>query len=80
MTNNSKQYLLALLISDIDDKRACLRVLEDEFREAKDAWRNAEAGDIMSVINHIKKSLKAAESAMEDLIGVETDVIIKKGE
>ena len=80
MTNNSKQYLLALMISDIDDKRACLRVLEDEFREAKDAWRNAEAGDIMSVINHIKKSLKAAESAMEDLIGVETDEIIKKGE
>lgn len=80
MTNNSKQYLLALMISDIDDKRACLRVLEDEFREAKDAWRNAEAGDIMSVINHIKKSLKAAESAMEDLIGVETDEIIKRGE
>lgn len=79
MTNNSKQYLLALMISDIDDKRACLRVLEDEFREAKDAWRNAEAGDIMSVINHIKKSLKAAESAMEDLIGVETDEIIKRG-
>lgn len=79
MTNNSKQYLLALMISDIDDKRACLRVLEDEFREAKDAWRNAEAGVIMSVINHIKKSLKAAESAMEDLIGVETDEIIKRG-
>ena len=79
MTNNSKQYLLALMISDIDDKRACLRVLEDEFREAKGAGRHAEAGDIASVINHIKKSLKAAESAMEDLIGVETDEIIKRG-
>jgi hypothetical protein len=28
----------------------------------------------------MKKSLKAAEAAMEDLIGVETDEIIKKGE
>ena len=80
MTRNSKQYLLALMISDIDDKRACLRVLEDEFREAKGAGKHAEAGDIAVVINRMKKSLKAAESAMEDLIGVETDEIIKKEE
>lgn len=80
MTNNSKQYLLAIMISDIADKRACLRVLDDEFREAKGAGRHAEAGDIAVVINRIKKSLKAAEAAMEDLIGVETDEIIKKGE
>ena len=80
MTRNNKQYLLALMISDIDDKRACLRVLEDEFREAKGAGRHAEAGDIAVVINRMKKSLKAAEAAMEDLIGVETDEIIKKGE
>jgi hypothetical protein len=80
MTNNSKQYLLALMISDIDDKRACLRVLEDEFREAKGAGSHAEAGDIAAVINRMKKALKAAEAAMEDLIGVETDEIIKKGE
>ena len=80
MTRNSKQYLLALMISDIDDKRACLRVLEDEFREAKGAGKHAEAGDIAVVINRMKKSLKAAEAAMEDLIGVETDEIIKKGE
>ena len=80
MTNNSKQYLLALMISDIDDKRTCLRVLEDEFREAKGAGKHAEAGDIAAVINRMKKSLKAAEAAMEDLIGVETDEIIKKEE
>lgn len=80
MTRNSKQYLLALMISDIDDKRACLRVLEDEFRGAKGAGKHAEAGDIAVVINRMKKSLKAAEAAMEDLIGVETDEIIKKGE
>ena len=80
MTNSNKQYLLALMISDIDDKRACLRVLEDEFREAKGAGKHAEAGDIAVVINRMKKSLKAAEAAMEDLIGVETDEIIKKGE
>ena len=80
MTRSSKQYLLALMISDIDDKRACLRVLEDEFREAKGAGPHAEAGDIAVVINRMKKSLKAAESAMEDLIGVETDEIIKKEE
>ena len=80
MTRNNKQYLLALMISDIDDKRACLRVLEDEFREAKGAGKHAEAGDIAVVINRMKKSLKAAEAAMEDLIGVETDEIIKKGE
>jgi hypothetical protein len=80
VTRNSKQYLLALMISDIDDKRACLRVLEDEFREARGAGSHAEAGDIAVVINRMKKSLKAAEAAMEDLIGVETDEIIKKGE
>jgi hypothetical protein len=73
MTKESKEYILALLISDIDDKRACLRVLEDEFREAKGAGSHAEAGDIAVVINRMKKSLKAAEAAMEDLIGVETD-------
>ena len=55
------------------------RLLEDEFREAKGAGRHLESGDIAIVINHIKKSLKAAESAMEDLIGVETDEIIKRG-
>lgn len=80
MTRNNKQYLLALMISDIDDKRACLRVLEDEFREVKGAGKHAEAGDIAVVINRMKKSLKAAEAAMEDLIDVETDEIIKKGE
>lgn len=80
MTRNSKQYLLALMISDIDDKRACMRVLEDEFRQAKGAGRHTEAGDIAVVINRMKKSLKAAEAAMEDLIDVETDEIIKKGE
>ena len=80
MTNNSKQYLLALLISDIDDKRACLRALEDEFREAKNARRHLEAENIEIVIKRMKNSLEAAEAAMEDLIGVETDEIIKKGE
>lgn len=80
MTRNSKQYLLALMISDIDDKHACLRALTDEFREARSAGQHSEAGDIASVINRMKNSLKAAEAAMEDLIGVETDEIIKKGE
>ena len=73
MTNNSKQYLLAILISDIDDKRACLHVLDDEYREAKNAGRNSEAKDINNVRNRIRRSLYAAEDAMEDLIGVETD-------
>jgi hypothetical protein len=80
MTNNSKQYLMTLLISDIDDKRACLHVLDEEYREAKNAGRNSEAKDIHSVKNRIRRSLLAAEDAMEDLIGVETDEIIKKGE
>lgn len=80
MTRNSNQYLLALMISDIDDKCACLRVLEDEFREAKGAGKHEEAGDIAVVINRMKKSLKAAEAVLEDLFGVETDEIIKKGE
>jgi hypothetical protein len=80
MTEKSKQYLLALMISDIEDKRACLHVLDDEYREAKNAGQHSEAGDIASVINRMKNSLKAAEAAMEDLIGVETDEIIKKGE
>ena len=80
MTNSSKQYLMALMISDIDDKRACLRVLEDEFREARNAGRNSEAKDIHNVRTRIRRSLLAAEDVMEDLIGVETDEIIKKGE
>lgn len=80
MTNNSKQYLLALMLSDIEDKRACLHVLDDEYREAKNAGRKSEAKDIHDVKNCIRRSLYAAESAMEDLIGVETDEIIKKGE
>lgn len=79
MTNNSKQYLLALMISDIDDKRACLRALEDEFREARNAGRKSEANDIHNVKNRVQRSLYAAESAMEDLIGVETDEIIENG-
>lgn len=73
MTRSSKQYLLAILISDIDDKRACLHVLDDEYREAKNAGRNSEANDIHNVRNRIRRSLYAAEDAMEDLIGVETD-------
>ncbi len=80
MTNNSKQYLLAILISDIDDKRACLHVLDEECREAKNAGHNSEAKDIHNVRNRIRRSLYAAEDVMEDLIGVETDEIIKKGE
>lgn len=80
MTNNSKQYLLALMISDIDDKRACLHVLDDEYREAKNAGRKSEANDIHNVKNRIQRSLWAAEEVMEELIGVETDEIIKKGE
>ena len=80
MTRNNKQYLLAIMISDIDDKRACLRVLEGEFREAKNARRHLEAENIEIVIKRMKNSLEAAEAAMEDLIGVETDEIIKKGE
>ena len=73
MTNNSKQYLLALMISDIDDKRACLHVLDDEYREAKNAGRDSEAKDIHNVRNRIRRSLFAAEDAMGDLIDVETD-------
>ena len=80
MTNNSKQYLLALMISDIDDKRACLHVLDEEYREAKNAGRNSEAKDIHNVRNRIRRSLYAAEDAMGYLIDVETDEIIKKGE
>lgn len=80
MTNNSKQYLLALMISDIDDKRACLHVLDDEYREAKNAGRNSEANDINNVRNRIRRSLYAAEDAMGYLIDVETDEIIKKEE
>lgn len=80
MTNNSKQYLLALMISDLDDKRACLHVLDDEYREAKNAGRNSEANDIHNVKNRIQRSLWAAEKVMEELIGVETDEIINKGE
>ena len=73
MTNNSKQYLLALMISDIEDKRACLHVLDGEYREAKNAGRNSEAKDIHNVRNRIRRSLFAAEDAMGDLIDVETD-------
>ena len=80
MTNNSKQYLLALMIYDLDDKRACLHVLDDEYREAKNAGRNSEAKDIHNVRNRIRRSLYAAEDALGDLIDVETDEIIKKGE
>ena len=80
MTNNSKQYLLALMISDIDDTRACLHVLDEEYRDAKNAGRNSEANEIHNVRNRIRRSLYAAEDVMEDLIGVETDEIIKKGE
>lgn len=79
MTIDNKQYLLALMTSDIDDKRACLHVLDDEYREAKNAGRNSEANDIHNVRNRIRRSLYAAEDAMEDLIGVETDEIIKRG-
>ena len=79
MTNNSKQYLLAILISDIDDKRACLHVLDEEYREAKNAGRNSEAKDIHNVRNRIRRSLYAAEDVMEDLIDVETDEIIVNG-
>jgi hypothetical protein len=73
MTKESKEYILALLISDIDDKRACLHVLDDEYREAKNAGRNSEANDIHNVRNRIRRSLYAAEDVMEDLIDVETD-------
>lgn len=79
MTYSSKQYMLALIISDIDDKRACLHVLDVEYREAKKAGRRSEANDIQNVKNRIQRSLYEAESAMEDLIGVETDEIIING-
>lgn len=78
MTRNSKQYLLALMISNIGSKRAYLKALEFEFREAKCAGQHAEAKDIANMIDRIKTSLKEAEAAMEDLIGVETND--RKGE
>ena len=67
MTAKTKNHVMAMLMSDADERRACLRVLEDEKAEATSM---EELREINTVIRRVRAALLQTESALDDLAGV----------
>lgn len=69
MTAKTKNHIMAMLMSDVDERRACLRVLEDERR---DATSTDELRDISAVIRRVRAALKQTEDALDEIVEVVT--------
>lgn len=76
MTAKTKNHIMAMLMSDADERRACLRVLEDERR---DATSTKELRDICAVIRRVRAALVQTEDALDEIVEVLTNEDNERG-
>lgn len=69
MTAKTKNHIMAMLMSDADEHRACIRVLEDDRRNVAST---DELRDISAVIRRVRAALKQTEDALDEIASVLT--------
>ena len=67
MTAKTKNHIMAMLMSDADEHRACIRVLEDDRRNVTST---DELRDISAVIRRVRAALKQTEDALDEIVDI----------
>jgi hypothetical protein len=66
-------HIVTMLMEDIDEKRACLRMIAGELDQALDSGNRDEVKNIKSVERRVRAALREDEEALDDIIAVLTE-------
>ena len=66
-------HIVTMLMEDIGEKRACLRMIAGELEQALDDGNRDEVKNIKSVERRVRAALREDEEALDDIIAVLTE-------
>lgn len=66
-------HIVTMLMEDIGEKRACLRMIAGELEQALDDGNRDEVKSIKSVERRVRAALREDEEALDDIIAVLTE-------
>ena len=66
-------HIVTMLMEDIDEKRACLRMIAGELDQALASGNRDEVKNIKSVERRVRTALREDEEALDDIIAVLTE-------
>lgn len=79
MTAKTINHIVTMLMQDIDEKRACLRMIADELDQALTCGDCREVRSIKSVERRVRAALRENEEALDELIAVLTNENNERG-
>ena len=72
MTAKTINHIVTMLMQDIDEKRACLRMISGELDQALTCGNCDEVKSIKSVERRVRAALREDEEALDEIIAVLT--------
>lgn len=73
MKAKTVSHIVTMLMEDIDEKRACLRMIAGELDQALASGNRDEVKNIKSVERRVRAALREDEEALDDIIAVLTE-------
>ena len=73
MKEKTVSHIVTMLMENIGEKRACLRMIAGELEQALDDGNRDEVKSIKSVERRVRAALREDEEALDDIIEVLTE-------
>ena len=73
MKAKTVSHIVTMLMEDIDEKRACLRMIAGELDQALGSGNRDEVKNIKSIERRVRAALREDEEALDDIIAVLTE-------
>ena len=70
MTEKTVRHIVTMLMRDIDEKRACLRMISGEIDQALTCGDRDEVKNIKAVERRVRAALREEEEALDEIIAV----------
>lgn len=80
MTTKTINHIVVMLMQDIDEKRACLRMISGELDQALTCGDRDEVKNIKAVERRVRAALREDEEALDEMIKVLTDEDTREGD